>query len=103
MSALQAVADPGDHVRVLNDSALRNVREPPVNVAEFLELVDEALVGSDVEEYGCPTPTLGEYERPATLSDLLEHRGRVRAEVRHGLDVRAEIESYLGHVDLLYF
>jgi hypothetical protein len=103
MSALQARADPGDHVSVLDDSAACNVGKPAVNVAELLEFLDEALVGGDVEEYGCPTPPLSEHEGPTTLSDLLEHGGCVGAKVRHGLDVRAEIESYLGHVDLLYF
>jgi hypothetical protein len=70
---------------VLNDFPSICVGDATGNVAQFIQLIDERLVATDIENNSGRTTSLGENDRSPRLSNLSEHRGRVGSEVGDGL------------------
>lgn len=66
---------------MLDHPSVCNVVETLVDVAKLVQLVDQALSGTDVEEHGS---TLGEHQQTPALPHLLEPGGGVGAEVGNG-------------------
>jgi hypothetical protein len=59
---------------------------------EFLDVIEELLVGHGVLDHHLGFPIDGQHHRPPTLAHLFEKVGRVAFEVAEGVDVFADIE-----------
>jgi hypothetical protein len=68
-----------------------------MNVLEKFSLLDQPLIFVDVEEYGCAPAMLGEDERTAGGTHLLDEGGSVGPELGERADILAEARADHGY------